>query len=172
MTDARTQRSKDAIHAAFFEMVLSQPFDAITIEAVIEKSGVARSTFYQHFSNKDALLASSLSGPFGVLVSCASESCDLERLGSLLEHFWQNRNATRVILNGEVRRKVTEALARMLEAQWQQQKVRLHTPTEIASLALADLILSSINAWLQGRATCAATQLAVSLHGAASKAFR
>ena len=55
--------------AAFFSLVLSQRYHEIRVGDVLVRSGVSRSTFYEHFRNKDELLAASLEGPFQTLAN-------------------------------------------------------------------------------------------------------
>ncbi|MDR0594790.1 MAG: TetR/AcrR family transcriptional regulator [Bifidobacteriaceae bacterium] len=45
------RRSLNSIFDAFFELLQKQPLETITVSALIRRSGVARSTFYRHFSS-------------------------------------------------------------------------------------------------------------------------
>lgn len=54
--DKRTERTLDNIYEAFTKLVNSKDYDDITIQDILDKSGVGRSTFYTHFKTKDELL--------------------------------------------------------------------------------------------------------------------
>ncbi|MGY3745936.1 TetR/AcrR family transcriptional regulator [Vagococcus salmoninarum] len=56
--DVRITRSQRNLWRGFFELMTDEklPFSAITINQICEKALVHRSTFYQHFSDKYALL--------------------------------------------------------------------------------------------------------------------
>ena len=54
--DARARRTMLLLHDALLSLVESKPFDRITVEDIIEKAGVGRSTFYRHFETKEALI--------------------------------------------------------------------------------------------------------------------
>ena len=56
--DARVRRTRDALGNALVTLILEKPFDDITIQEVLDRAGVGRSTFYSHFSDKDDLLFS------------------------------------------------------------------------------------------------------------------
>ncbi len=56
--DARVRRTRDALGDALVELIQEKPFDTITVQDVLDRAGVGRSTFYLHFSNKDDLLMS------------------------------------------------------------------------------------------------------------------
>lgn len=56
--DARVRRTRDALGDALVALIQEKPFDTITVQNVLDRAGVGRSTFYFHFSNKDDLLMS------------------------------------------------------------------------------------------------------------------
>ena len=56
--DARVRRSRDRLGDALVELVQEKPFDAITVQDVLERAGVGRSTFYAHFRDKQDLFLS------------------------------------------------------------------------------------------------------------------
>lgn len=56
--DARVRRTRDALGDALVALIQEKPFNAITVQDVLDRAGVGRSTFYEHFTNKDDLLMS------------------------------------------------------------------------------------------------------------------
>ena len=50
--DRRTERSRSALMSAFIAILLSDGYDAVTVERVAERANVGRSTFYMHFKSK------------------------------------------------------------------------------------------------------------------------
>jgi AcrR family transcriptional regulator len=56
--DARVRRTRDALGDALVELMQEKPFDSITVQDVLDRAQVGRSTFYSHFSDKDDLLMS------------------------------------------------------------------------------------------------------------------
>src|SRR5215216_1688037 len=57
-TDARVRRTRDALGDALVALMHEKPFDTITVQDVLDRAKVSRSTFYTHYSDKDDLLMS------------------------------------------------------------------------------------------------------------------
>jgi AcrR family transcriptional regulator len=56
--DARVRRTRDALGDALVALMQEKPFDTITVQDVLDRAQVGRSTFYSHYSDKDDLLMS------------------------------------------------------------------------------------------------------------------
>lgn len=57
-TDARVRRTRDALGDALIALMHEKPFETITVQDVLDRAHVGRSTFYAHYSDKDDLLMS------------------------------------------------------------------------------------------------------------------
>jgi AcrR family transcriptional regulator len=57
-TDARVRRTRDALGDALIALMQEKPFNTITVQDVLDRAHVSRSTFYTHYSDKDDLLMS------------------------------------------------------------------------------------------------------------------
>ena len=55
--DARVRKSRDALGDALVSLMREKEFDEITVQEVLDRAGVSRSTFYQHFRDKEDLFA-------------------------------------------------------------------------------------------------------------------
>src|SRR4051812_34515750 len=93
--DPRSVRTREAVIGAFSELVLARRYDEIRVEDIVADAGVGRSTFYDHYRDKDDVLVHSMSGLLEVLASAAEPLPDLARLERVLQHFWQNRDLVR-----------------------------------------------------------------------------
>jgi len=86
--DRRVRRTRDVLGDALVQLVQEKPFDAITVQEVLARAGVSRSTFYTHFSDKDDLLLSDADEFFasmaGRLARCEESS---ERVAPVREFF-------------------------------------------------------------------------------------
>ena len=59
--DRRIEKSQNAIHDTFMEMLLKHGFDAITVKEITERANISRKTFYLHYVDKYELLNSIVS---------------------------------------------------------------------------------------------------------------
>jgi AcrR family transcriptional regulator len=56
--DRRVRRTRGALGRAWVALILEKPFDSITVQEVLDRAGVSRSTFYGHYRDKNDLLIS------------------------------------------------------------------------------------------------------------------
>lgn len=54
--DRRTQKTRTAIMTAFEDLLSVKRYESITVQEIIDRANVGRSTFYAHFETRDALL--------------------------------------------------------------------------------------------------------------------
>lgn len=55
-TDRRSQRTRRALGEALTTLMRQKPFSAITVQDILERANVGRTTFYAHFLDKEDLL--------------------------------------------------------------------------------------------------------------------
>ncbi len=58
--DRRVQRTRQLLHQALIALVLEKGYDKITVQNIIDRANVGRSTFYAHYLDKEDLLKSGL----------------------------------------------------------------------------------------------------------------
>jgi AcrR family transcriptional regulator len=58
--DRRVQKTLQLLQNALVELIPERGYDAVTIQEILDKANVGRSTFYAHYENKDQLLHSIL----------------------------------------------------------------------------------------------------------------
>jgi AcrR family transcriptional regulator len=75
-TDARVQRTRDALGDALIALMQEKPFDTITVQDVLDRAHVSRSTFYSHYTDKDDLLMSDADEFFEALSMALSQQDD------------------------------------------------------------------------------------------------
>jgi AcrR family transcriptional regulator len=173
--DARLERTRAALLLAFRDLVMESRFEQISVADIAKRAQVSRSTLYEHFAGKDALLAASIAAPFSVLAHSVRGAGDDPRLVVLLEHFWANRRLARAIFLGPVRRKTVAVLVMQIEgilkAQGLARRGVLQLPPRLAAVQLAELLLAPVIAWLMGESRCGAQTLAQGLQRVAVAAL-
>jgi AcrR family transcriptional regulator len=75
-TDARVRRTRDALGDALIALMQEKAFDTITVQEVLDRAHVSRSTFYTHYSDKDDLLMSDSEEFFEALSMALSAHAD------------------------------------------------------------------------------------------------
>jgi AcrR family transcriptional regulator len=66
-TDRRVARTRDRLGDALVELLLEKPFDDITVQEVLDRAQVSRSTFYEHFRDKNDLFLSDVDDFFELM---------------------------------------------------------------------------------------------------------
>jgi AcrR family transcriptional regulator len=56
--DRRVRRTRESLHKALISLTLEKSYDSITVQEVLDRADVGRSTFYTHFQSMDELLIS------------------------------------------------------------------------------------------------------------------
>ena len=57
-TDRRVQRTRELLQKALIELISERGYDAVTIQDIVDRANVGRTTFYLHYNGKDELFMS------------------------------------------------------------------------------------------------------------------
>lgn len=58
--DRRIQRTRDLLHRALISLMIEKGYEATTVQDILDRANVGRSTFYSHFVGKQDLLLSGI----------------------------------------------------------------------------------------------------------------
>lgn len=72
LVDRRIERTRTALRQALIELMQERGWHEVDVQALCARANVGRSTFYQHFPNKEELLKASLAGLKDMLLLDAS----------------------------------------------------------------------------------------------------
>jgi len=165
--EKRSVHTRNALLSAFRDLIMDKPYDELTVADIVGRARVGRSTFYEHFSGKDGLLAASIAAPFSALADTVGVNDNVPQLVELLEHFWAQRRLARELLVGAIRERSVRVLVgqiqRRLRIELDGRKSVLILPTRLVAVQMAEMLLAPIVAWLIGESRCNATTLAVGL---------
>jgi AcrR family transcriptional regulator len=70
--DCRVRRTRDALGDALVELMHEKPFSAITVQHILDRAEIGRSTFYAHYRDKDDLFLSDVEDFFEGMASLLS----------------------------------------------------------------------------------------------------
>ena len=175
--DRRTQRTRALLITAFGDLVLARGYEALTVREIIERANVGRSTFYEHFENKDDILRRSLRPVFGVLADAIGTTGRPEALEDILAHFRENARLTRALLQGPTHFLMSRILADLVEERLRALPASsrgTRAPIPIASIAahLAGAQLALIESWLSSKAPCSCEVLAHAMRASANASLQ
>jgi AcrR family transcriptional regulator len=162
--DRRARRTRAALGHAFTKLLLSRGYDAISVADIASEADIGRSTFYEHYAGKEALLAESLAQPFAVLAGIASGQTTPAQLAALLDHFRTNRRLAGVLFATPIRPILSRCLAALIGVYLPHRAANgaLVAP-ELRAQFLAEGQLALVEAWTMGRTTYSTERFAAAL---------
>lgn len=102
------------IVTAFNRMVMSEPFEQLGVVDIAKRAGVGRSTFYEHFRDKNELFRQAVTPVLAPLAESAVGLGDPARVRWVLEHIAANRPRCRAMLDSPARSEIEHALAELI----------------------------------------------------------
>ena len=164
--DARIARTKRNLQDALLELARERSLDDITVGDIAEHAGVNRSSFYQHYSDKDVLLADALDVEFdavglgdlgaeGGIEAQASEPPAILLL--YLEYIQQNASVYQRVLGDNGSAVVTARVRQRIEQLVLEGISRAgipafhDLPAEVVAASIAGSALGAVRAWLELR---------------------
>jgi AcrR family transcriptional regulator len=84
--DRRVRRTRELLRRALFSLVQEQGYGRITVQDIIDRADIGRSTFYAHYRDKDDLL---LSGFQDIRSALAAEGAAAEQAAGATSQFLQ-----------------------------------------------------------------------------------
>src|SRR5881392_4040203 len=67
--DRRVQKTRTLLHKALMSSILEKKYESVTVQEILDRANVGRSTFYMHYRDKDQLLLSGLENVRSLLQS-------------------------------------------------------------------------------------------------------
>src|SRR3954463_709578 len=58
--DRRSNRTRELLSGALVELMLEKHYDTITVQDILDRADIGRSTFYAHYTDKEDLLISEI----------------------------------------------------------------------------------------------------------------
>jgi AcrR family transcriptional regulator len=165
MGDPRATRTRRALQEALLDLAQEKPLDEITVADIADRAAVNRSSFYQHYGDKETLLADALDA------QAAAVGADLSSLEPVLapsgaplpelilrytRHVFTHAALYRRALGehgssiavARLRNRIA-SLAMIGYAQFGQEEESLGLPVEIAAASVAGSLLGMLTAWLE-----------------------
>ena len=107
-SDPRAERVRARLREAAFALAHDGPVDGLTVGDIVDRAGVSRQAFYQHFRDRDDAVATAVSAAFAT--ATADHSGDARtRILRLFDFAAQHRSAYRNVVPSAVMPRVATA---------------------------------------------------------------
>src|SRR5215469_94292 len=93
--DRRIQKTKRGLSQALVELILEKGYEQITVQDILDRANVGRSTFYAHYENKELLL---VDGPRNLGLSLFSGESSCPGFLKLFQHVGGNNPLAKAML--------------------------------------------------------------------------
>lgn len=162
--DRRIGKTQRALHEALVALIRERDYDEISVQAILDRANVGRSTFYTHYRDKDELLVSGIHEMIrSVSSSGPATASTRDRLTwfslPILTHHEQHRRDftgqlspdARALLHEHLRRALTSILRERFKKSPPRREGAAHIPTDLLAPYIASTFVLVLNWWLDSR---------------------
>lgn len=173
--DRRTVKTRQAIHEGLFSLMLEKQYNKITIQEIIDRANVGRSTFYSHFATKDELLLSSIEHLLVLLneyvISYMDQGEDKPRLipvRELFEHIKENSR----IMKGLIKANSADLFFEKAQTYWNDKiegylwsklpegkETKVKVPMSILTNHISSTLISLLKWWVNNKMSYSPSQM-------------
>jgi AcrR family transcriptional regulator len=175
-TDRRVVRTRDVLGDALVALIQEKPFESITVQDVLDRAGVGRSTFYTHYEDKNDLFLSDAADFFEAMSTALSKNGDKSnRVAPVCEFFAhvaeQRQFHDALLASGKIQdlwEMGEEYFARGIEQRLAELPgvPAMATPRPAAlARAFAGALFSLLSWWIQSGPAMSAAQMDELFHG-------
>jgi AcrR family transcriptional regulator len=166
--DRRVDRTYRELLSAFRDLMFERGYSRITVRALIARANVGRSTFYEHFRNKEDVLRESIAPILTPLAAAVASSRAAGELRWVVEHMWSVRARAGTTILGPTRPLVARLLAELLADRLEELAASLaappaRVPLRMIAAALADAQIGLLASWMREEHPASAEAIAESL---------
>lgn len=156
--DRRPKRTRAQLHEALLALVVERGYQRITVQDILDRANIGRSTFYLHFRDKDELLLSGMTPLRETLMQVVrSQPAGAKQCLSFIPAFFEHGEFYRQAysaLAGAARLAAEEQIADMLR-DLVHEDLRLHArsrrialPIDAVSHCLAAAVMGIVSWWV------------------------
>jgi AcrR family transcriptional regulator len=155
--DRRVERTRQSLREALLALMVEKGYEALTVQDILDRANVGRSTFYTHFRDKDELLVSGLdllrAGLAEVQANARKNAKGLESALAftlpLFEHVHSHRHLHKVIAGRQSGAMVHREFLKIFASLARQELTSL-TPRTPQGKATLELTIAFLSASLYG----------------------
>jgi AcrR family transcriptional regulator len=157
--DRRSQRTRQLVISAMMDLMIEKSYDAITVQDLLDRANIGRSTFYSHYFDKEDVLTALAEQMLEMLRKPFSQRDAGQRILPSLElfqHALQHHQHFRAMLRGHAREVVWDTAQTSLSGAIEQTlaatfatKHAPSVPLPVLSQYLAGAFLNLLKWWLE-----------------------
>ncbi len=156
--DRRSQRTRHMVTSAMLELLFERHYDTITIQNILDRAGIGRSTFYTHYFDKEDVLtgiAEQMLETFSEQFSHRNVEQGIIPALELFQHVQQNYQYFQAMMRGNAGEVLWEAAQATLSTSIEQTlttyggKTSPSIPWDVTSQYLAGSFLHLMKWWLK-----------------------
>ncbi len=166
--DVRVQRTRKRIQESLIELTVEMGYEVITVQDIVNRADINRSTFYRHYLDKDDLLSKYMDEVTGVIFKddFPNEQDILSGLIKLLNHIQTFSEFYRIMLSANGHPLVSHRLRQKIESHFRfilvQDKGAKESKTPQFDMQLKYISAAGIGAilwWVENNTPCTSEEL-------------
>jgi AcrR family transcriptional regulator len=165
--DRRSQRTRHLLSAAFVELMREKGYSAITVNDLIERANIGRSTFYSHYRDKDDLFVHELDRVIEVLSHRIPEQEEMPFFPSLglFRHVGEEYELYKALIWTPgidlLIKHLQTSLSQRIEQNLQKKQRDFSFPLPILASFIAGSFLTLLKWWLENKMIYSAEEMDV-----------
>jgi Bacterial regulatory proteins, tetR family/Transcriptional regulator C-terminal region len=181
--DRRTHRTRQILHESLLALTVERGYDVVTVQDVLDHARVARSTFYQHFRDKDDLLLGGFHDlsnalPGNLFVIAGADTLHPNFGTALFQHIDAQRPLVKALSGSKVKQVVLDHLRNIVivEARaWLAKQVKVNArtiPLELLVQYVAGAIFGLLTWWIDHDFPCSADEVGIACQQLVTAGFK
>ncbi len=170
-----------ALHEALMALVVEMPYEAITVQQVLDRANVGRSTFYSHFQDKDELLMWGTEHMKAMLAGAASPGDIIGFSRAMFEHAHSYRKVYHALVTSPVwphmRQRIQNIVAEQIRrdsgaALKRLPRMKSKVPAELFVHYLASTMMAVLTWWVDHNSALSPAEIDQVYRGLVQPAIR
>ena len=178
-SDRQVRRTRAALATALTALIVEKGYDAVTVQDIIDRADVGRSTFYAHFRHKDELLQFNIENLRDWLTVAANDNTDKRPFAfslPLLQHVEGQQELYHALTShrggAAVLQWFSQMATQLVRDDLRDQELPAEVILEEAATFIAGGFLALMTAWLEGTSGRTSHQVDAAFHRLTSHALQ
>lgn len=158
------RRTRRLIQEALVALILEKGYEAVTVTDIIDRADVGRSTFYSHFTDKEAVLLSNIDELAFLRPAPTGGQGELFGFSlPMFEHVREQERLVRALLGrrggGPVHMRGEQLLADLVRDELVAAGARASAALDLLVVCVVGAFMGLLRAWVDGEATASPAEL-------------